>query len=168
VSGLSGPVLLEKSHDFLEFGCGKEPLNSFIARHALANQANGISRTFVGLEGNRVIGYYSLALSSILYDEAPKRMAKGLAKHPIPILVMARFAVDKNFQKRGIGTGLFNDALKLCIGVSKEADVRAFMVHAKDEEARSLDARFGMVECPKNSMHLYFLMKDVGRFVNSD
>lgn len=63
------------------FDCGKEPLN-----------------TFVGLDGDRVIGYYSFAVGSILYDEAPERMAKGLAKHPIPILLMARYAVDKNYQ----------------------------------------------------------------------
>jgi GNAT superfamily N-acetyltransferase len=165
VSRFTGPVLLDKSHDFLEFECGKEPLNTFLARHALANQANGSARTFVGLDGNRVIGYYSLAVSSILYDDAPERMAKGLARHPIPILLMARFAVDKDYQGQGVGKGLFKDALKRCLSVAKEAGVRAFMTHAKDEEARSLYLRFGMLECPTNPLHLYFLMKDVERFV---
>ncbi len=165
MSRFSGPILLDKSHDFLEFDCGKAPLNTFLARHALANQANGSARTFVGLEGNRVIGYYSLAVGSILYDDAPERMAKGLAKHPIPILLMARFAVDKNYQGQGIGKGLFKDALKRCLNVSKDAGVRAFMTHAKDDEAKSLYLRFGMVECPTNDLHLYFLMKDVERFV---
>ncbi len=165
MSGFSGPVLLEKSHDFLEFDCGKEPLNTFLLRHALANQANGSARTFVGLDGKRVIGYYSLAVGSILYDEAPERMAKGPAKHPIPILLMARFAVDLSYQGQGVGKGLFKDALKRCLGVSKEAGVRAFMVHAKDEDARGLYIRFGMSPCPANSFHLYFLMKDVEMFV---
>ena len=167
MSRFSGPVLLDRSHDFLHFDCGKEPLNTFLVRHALANQANGRARTFVGLDGSQVIGYYSLAIGSILYDDAPERMAKGLAKHPIPIILMARFAVDKHYQGQGVGKGLFKDAMKRCLGVSKDAGVRAFMVHAKDEEARSLYTRFGMAECPSNSMHLYFLMKDVERFVNS-
>jgi GNAT superfamily N-acetyltransferase len=165
VSRFSGPVLLDKSHDFLDFDCGNDPLNSFLVRHALANQANGSARTFVGLDENRVIGYYSLAVGSILYDEAPERMAKGLARHPIPILLMARFAVDLNYQGQGVGKGLFKDALKRCLRVAKEAGVRAFMTHAKDEKAKSLYLRFGMVECPANPLHLYFLMKDVERLV---
>ncbi|MFZ4508192.1 MAG: GNAT family N-acetyltransferase [Fimbriimonas sp.] len=165
MSRFTGPVLLKRSHDFLEFDCGKEPLNTFLIRHALANQANDSARTFVGIEGNRVIGYYSLAVSSVLYDEAPERMAKGLAKHPIPILLMARFAVDKNYQGQGVRKGLFKDALKRCLSVAQEAGVRAFMTHAKDEDAKRLYLRFGMQECPSNPMHLYFLMKEVERFV---
>jgi GNAT superfamily N-acetyltransferase len=166
VSQFTGPLALQKSHDFLDFDCGKEPLNTFLARHALANQGNGSARTFVGLDGNRVIGYYSLAVSSILYDDAPERMAKGLARHPIPILLMARFAVDLDYQGKGVGKGLFKDALKRCLNVAKDAGVRAFMTHAKDEEARALYLRFGMIECPTNPLHLYFLMKDVERFIS--
>ena len=163
-----GPVLLEKTHDYLDFDCGKEPLNTFLVRHALANQANDSARTFVGLHGNRVVGYYSLAVSAVLYEEAPERMAKGLARHPVPILLMARFAVDKDFQGKGIGTGLFKDALKRCLNISREAAVRAFMVHAKDEEAKALYQRYGMLECPVNPFHLYFLMKDIGRFLRPE
>ena len=165
MSRFTGPVLLDKSHEFLEFDCGKEPLNTFLQRHALANQANGSARTFVGLEGNRVIGYYSLAVGSVLYDEAPDRMAKGLARHPIPILLMARFAVDRGYQGLGVGRGLFKDALKRSLGVAKDAGVRAFMTHAKDDAARALYLRFGMQECPANPLHLYLLMKDVERSI---
>ncbi len=156
-----GPVLLAKTHDYLEFDCGKEPLNTFLTRHALANQANDSARTFVGLDGNLVVGYYSLAVSSVNYAEAPERMAKGLARHPIPVLLMARFAVDKSYQGKGVGSGLFKDALKRTLNVSHEAGVRAFMVHAKDEEARAMYQHFGMLECPTNPFHLYFLMKDI-------
>ncbi|MCU0315286.1 MAG: GNAT family N-acetyltransferase [Fimbriimonadaceae bacterium] len=162
----SGPVLLTKSHDFLDFDCGKEPLNTFLTRHALANQANGSARIFVGLHNNRVVGYYSLAVGSVLFDEAPERMAKGLAKHPIPILLMARFAVDKEFQGRGIGKGLFKDALKRSLSVAREAGVWAFMTHAKDDDAKALYLRMGMQECPSNPLHLYLLMKDVERVVS--
>jgi GNAT superfamily N-acetyltransferase len=161
MSRFTGPVLLDKSHDFLLFDCGKEALNTFLTRHALANQANGSARTFVGLYENRVVGYYSLAVGSILFDEAPERIAKGLARHPIPVLLMARFAVDRNFQGMGIGGGLFKDALKRCLHVAKNAGVRAFMTHAKDEDAKSFYLRFGMIECPANPLHLYLLMKDV-------
>lgn len=165
MSRFSGPVLLDKSHDFLEFDSGSEPLNTFLVRHALANQANGSARTFVGLDGDLVIGYYSLAVGSVLYDEAPERMAKGLARHPIPVLLMARFAVDKNYQGQGVGKGLFKDALKRCLTVAKDAGVRALMTHAKDEGAKTFYLRFGMAECPANPLHLYLLMNDVERLV---
>lgn len=165
MSEFSGPVLLDRSHDFLGFDCGSEPLNSFLVRHALANQANGSAKTFVGLSENRVVGYYSLAVGSVLYDEAPERMAKGLARHPIPILLMARFAVDEAFQGKGIGKGLFKDALKRCLNVSGQAGVRAFMTHAKDEQARSVYVKRGMLECPSNPLHLYLLIKDIEKSV---
>lgn len=165
MSRFTGPYPLEKSHDFLAFDCGKEPLNTFLTRHALANQTNGSARTFVGLDENRVVGYYSLAASSVLYDDAPERMAKGLARHPIPILLMARFAVDVAYQGQGIGKGLFKDALKRCLTVARAACVRAVMTHAKDEDAKSLYLRFGMTVCPSNPLHLYLLMKDVERLL---
>lgn len=168
MSAFSGPVLLEKSHDFIGFDCGKEPLNSFLVRHALANQANDSARTFVGLDGNRVIGYYSLAVSAVLYDDAPDRMAKGLARHPVPILLMARFAIDKDYQGQGVGSGLFKDAIKRCLNVSRQAPVRAFMVHAKDEDAKRLYLRYGMLECEANPFHLYFLMKDIEALLRSE
>jgi len=161
----SGPVLLERTHDLAEFDCGNEPLNTFLQRHALANQANGSARTFVALVENRVVGYYSLAVGAIEHGEAPERMAKGLARHPIPVLLMARFAVDNGYQGRGLGKGLFKDALQRCIGVSKQAGVRALMTHAKDEDAKRFYIRFGMLECPTNPLHLYLLMKDVERFL---
>ncbi len=168
MSQFQGPVLLEYAHDYLDFDCGKEPLKTFLLRHALANQANDSARTFVGLDGNRVVGYYSLAVSAVLYEDAPERMAKGLARHPIPILLMARFAVDKAYQGQGIGSGLFKDALKRCLNVSRQAAVRAFMVHAKDEEAKVLYLRFGMLECPANPFRLYYLMKDIERLLRPD
>lgn len=161
MSRFAGPVLLAKSHDFLEFDCGNAPLNTFLVRHALANQANGSARTFVGLDGNRVAGYYSLAVSSVAVGDAPERMAKGLARHPIPILLMARFAVDLSYQGQGIGQGLFKDALKRCLSVSRDAGVRAVMTHAKDDAAKAFYVKFGMLECPTNPLHLYMLLKDV-------
>lgn len=161
----SGPVLLDRTHDILQFDCGSDPLNTFLKRHALANQANGSARTFVGLVDNRVIGYYSLAVGALEHGEAPERMAKGLARHPIPVLLMARFAVDKDYQGHGLGKGLFKDALQRCLGVSKEAGVRAVMTHAKDEDAKKFYVRFGMQECPTNPLHLYLLTKDVERLL---
>lgn len=167
MSQFTGPILLDNSHEINGFDCAKEPLNAFLVRNAITNQANGSSRTFVGLSGNRVVGYYSLAVSSILHEDAPDRMAKGLARHPIPIVLMARFAVDKGYQGLGIGKGLYKDALKRCLNISGEAGVRAFMTHAKDEEAKALYLKLGMTECPNNPLHLYLLMKDLRHMLSA-
>ena len=161
MSELFGPVLLTKAHDFLDFDCGKEPLNIFLNRHALANQANNSARTFVVLEENLVVGYYSLAVSAVLFDDAPSRMTKGLARHPVPIILMARFAVSVSHQGKGIGRAMFKDAIKRALWVSKEAAARAFVVHAKDDDACGLYRHFQMEPYPTNPYHFFFLMKDI-------
>jgi hypothetical protein len=78
VSRFNGPLPLEKSHDFLEFDCGKEPLNTFLIRHALANQNNGSARTFVGLDENRVVGYYSLAVFTTMHLTGWQKGLQGI------------------------------------------------------------------------------------------
>lgn len=166
MSGLAGPVPLTREHSVEGFDCGKEPLNTFLTRHALANQGNDSARTFVALDGPLVVGYYSLAASAVIHESAPLRMGKGLARHPIPIVLMARFAVDLNYQRRGIGSALFKDALRRTLSVAQDAAVRAFVVHAKDEEARALYERYGMQPFEENPFHLYFLLKDIARALN--
>lgn len=163
MSRIERPTPLCKDHDFLGFDCGSAPLNTYLVRHALANQANNSARTFVTLSGDRVIGYYSLAASAVECDDAQSRMAKGLARHPIPVILMARFAVDKAFQRRGVGASLFRDAIARCMNVSRDIGARAFIVHAKDDEAKAFYERFGMKPFPANEFHLFLLMKDVER-----
>jgi GNAT superfamily N-acetyltransferase len=108
-----------------------------------------------------VIAYYSLAAGAIEYQQAPERMSKGLAKHPVPILLMARFAVDKNYHGKGLGSALLKDAIMRYLNVCNEIGARAFVVHAKDEQTKAFYERFGMTTFPNNSSHLYYLKKDI-------
>lgn len=113
-----------------------------------------------------MVAYTSLAASAVVHEEAPERMAKGLARHPIPAVLMARFAVDRRFQGQGLGGAMFKDALRRTLRAADEIGARAFVVHAKDEEARAFyEGRFGMQPFPQNRLHLYLLMKDVERIV---
>src|SRR5438309_2135439 len=91
---LQGPVPLEKSHDVDQFDCGAAPLNDYLRKYAWQNQQNRSARTYVALRGNRVVGYYSLAAGSVERDDVTPRVAKGLAKHPVPIILLARLGVD--------------------------------------------------------------------------
>ncbi len=96
---LRGPEPLAPGHDVSSFDCGSDALNRFLRRHALDNQRNQSSRTYVALRGEtRVVGYYSLAAASAEFDAVPARLAKGLARHPIPLTLLARLAVDRDEQ----------------------------------------------------------------------
>ena len=158
---LERPVLFAREHETAPFDCGKEPLNRFLKGFALANQASGSSRTYVAMVDGRVIGYYSLTPSSVSPSDAPERVSQGQALHEIGVVLMARFAVDLEFQGRGIGRSLFLDALGRVVQASDVIGGRAFLVHAKDEEAKAFYMKFNMMPAPGNSLHLYLLLKDV-------
>lgn len=158
-----GPVLLDKSHHVSGFDCGKDELNRFLVKNALHNQSADSARTFVTLREDRVVGYYSLATSAVAYEGAPSRMSTGLARHDIPVILMARFAVDRDSQGCGLGKALFKDALKRHLKVVSDVGARAFVVHAKDDEAKSFYEYLGMQQFPGNPLHLFYLQKDIVR-----
>lgn len=160
-ASLSLPVLLTKQHELTGFDCGKTPLNDFLIKYALQNQGSGGARTYVLTRGNRVIGYYSLAPASIAPEDAPARVMKGQGRYPVPVILMARFALDMTEQGKGYGKILFRDALRRALAGSEAIGGRAFLVHAKDEDARAFYARFGMEASPTNPLHLLLLFKDI-------
>ncbi len=158
---LQPPVLLTKNHEIAGFNCGKLPLNDFLIKYALQNQASGGARTYVLVRRNRVIGYYSLAPASVMPEDAPARVMKGQARYPVPVVLMARFAVDQSEQGKGLGKGLLRDALHRALQGSEAIGGRAFLVHAKDEDARAFYQKFGMQPSPTNALHLFLLFKDI-------
>src|SRR5579859_3843624 len=134
---LNSPVLLTKAHEIAGFDCGKPPLNDFLVKYALQNQASGGARTYVMTRGNRVIGYYSLAPASVSPEDAPSRVLKGQGRYPVPVILMARFAVDISEQGKDLGKALLSDALRRALQGADAIGGRAFLVHAKDEDART-------------------------------
>lgn len=164
---LSSTVLLDKEHDLASFNCGKVPLNDFLIKFALQNQASGGARTYVLARGKQVIGYYSLAPASVLLEDAPLRIVKGQGRYPVPVILMARFALDLKEQGKGIGKILFRDALLRALAGSEAIGGRALLVHAKDEEARTFYACFGMEESPTDPLHLFLLFKDIRKSLNA-
>lgn len=158
---LNEPILLAKSHIIADFDCGKPPLNDFLIKYALQNQASGGARTYVLTRAERVIGYYSLAPASISPDDAPARVMKGQGRYPVPVILMARFAIDSGEQGKGLGKAMFRNALRRSLAGAETIGGRAFLVHAKDEEARTFYLKFGMEESPTNPLHLLLLFKDI-------
>ena len=108
-----------------------------------------------------MVGYYTLVVGQVEYDDAPERLTKGLARHPVPIMLLARLAVAVSWQGKGLGGGLLKDAMARTAQAADIAGIRAFAVHAKDDEAKSFYERFDFMPSPSDPYHLFRLMKDV-------
>ena len=152
---------LGRQHVIEDFDCGKEPLNRLLIRNALQNQYASASQTYVLVSNGRVIGYHTLVVGEVGFSAAPERLTKGLARHSVPIMLLARLAVSREFQGRGIGQALLKDALLRTLQAADIAGIRAFAVHAKDDEARAFYEHFDFVASPSDPMHLFLLLKDV-------
>lgn len=136
-------------------------MNEFLRRHAWPSQRAGSSRTYVSCRGRRVVGFYSLAYGSIEHERAVSRVRKGLARHAIPVMLLARLGVDERERGRGLGRGLLRDAVLRTLQAAEIAGLRAIIVHAKDEAARAFYRRFGFESSPLDEFHLMLLLKDV-------
>lgn len=156
---------LRREHSLDGFDYGQPDLNSWLRKHALQNQGSNAAQTYVGLADGAVIGYYSLVVGQVEYADAPERLQKGLARHPVPIMLLARLAVHKDWQKRGVGRALLRDAVLRTLQAAEIAGIRALAVHAKDDAARQYYEQFDFAPSPSDPLHLFVLLKDVRRLV---
>jgi GNAT superfamily N-acetyltransferase len=152
---------LRREHDTSVFSSGEESLDRFLDRHAFTNQQAGGSTTYIALSGDRIVGFHSLAVGQVLYEDAPERLAKGLARHPVPVMLLARLAVDRDWQGKGLGAGLLKDALLRTVQAADIVGIRALIVHAKNDRARLLYEHFGFQPSPTDPYHLFRLLKDI-------
>jgi predicted N-acetyltransferase YhbS len=158
---LTPPVLLTKDHDRNSFDCGVLALNDYLKKYALQNQKKHAARTYVATRGNRIVGYYSLAYGSVSLEEAPQNVKSGLPRHPIPVILLARLAVDSAEHGRGLGAALLKDALLRTIQAAEIAGLRAMLVHAKDDSAKSFYGKFGFEPSPIDAYHLFLSLSDI-------
>lgn len=156
---------LDRSHAVDAFDCGEPALTRFLTRFALSSQQSNAAATYVGLADDQVIGFYSLVVGEVQYEGAPERLTKGLAQHPVPLMLLARLAVDQAWQGRGIGAGLLKDAMLRTLQAADIAGIRALAVHAKDEGARAFYQHFDFIDSPSDPLHLFLLIKDLRRHV---
>jgi len=152
---------LRREHDLSQFDCGNATLNIWLQKFAWTNQQADSAKTYVALAGNRVAGYYALTTGSVHRHESPERIAKGLANHPIGIVLLARLAVDNAQQGKGLGKALLFDALTRIEKAAEIVAVRAVMVHAIDEAARRFYEHFEFEPSPVDPFQLLLLLKDL-------
>lgn len=130
-------------------------------RFALPSQLSNSSRTYLALADDVVVGFYTLVFGDVCYDDAPERLRKGVARHPIPLMILARLAVSRPWAGKGLGSGLLKDAMLRTLEAAEIAGLRAFAVHAKDDEAQAFYKRFDFTASPSDPKHLFVLLKDI-------
>ena len=145
---LWAPQPLTARHLLDTFDCGEPSLDEWLKRRALANQLGGASRTFVVADAeDRVVGYYSLAAGAVSRNLATGGVRRNMPD-PVPVLVLARLAVERNAQGMQLGAALLQDAVNRAVSVSQNAGVRALLVHALDDKAKQFYLHYGLVESP--------------------
>jgi GNAT superfamily N-acetyltransferase len=152
---------LSRHHAVDDFDCGEEALNTFLQRFAFPSQQASASQTYIGLADGCLIGFYTLVVSEVSCSDAPERLKKGLARHPIPLMLLARLAVSQTWQGKGVGAGLLKDAMLRTLQAADIAGIRALAAHAKNDVARDFYGHFGFIPSPTDPLHLFILTKDL-------
>ncbi len=154
---------LTKQHDRQSFDCGQPALNDYLKRFARQNDQLDMGRTYVAVEPGSatILGFYTLSSGQVPVDALPLSESKGLPRHPIPVVLLARLAVDRRHQKQGIGEFLLVDALRGAAQTSETVAVRAIAVDAKDESARAFYQHFGFLAFKDDPLHLFLPMETI-------
>jgi GNAT superfamily N-acetyltransferase len=159
---------LTKDHNLSSFDCGTTSLNEWLQRFAWQNRQADAAKVYVAhRRDDVVVGYHSLTASSVRRDDAPARVAKGLANHPIGVALLGRLAVDRGQKGRGLGGALLLDALMRTAQAADTIGIRALLVHAIDEDAKRFYLHFNFEPAPVDPMHLMLLMKDLRALVKA-
>jgi GNAT superfamily N-acetyltransferase len=157
---LSPPEPLSDRHEIGEFNSGEASLDDWLRRRAGANQVSGASRTYVLCEKKRVVGYYALASGAIAVESATGRLRRNMPD-PVPVVVLARLAVDRGWQGKGIGRALFRDAARRVTNAADAIGIRGIVVHAISPEAKRFYLALGFDPSPREPMLLMVTLADV-------
>ena len=154
----SAPQPLSAEHRVDGFACGESSLDEWLRRRALSNQTTGASRTFVVTDdSNQVVAYYALATGAVAHHDASGRIRRNMP-NPVPVMVLARLAVDQRYQGHKLGAAMLKDAVQRTLAVSQTAGVRALLVHALNESSRQFYMHYGFESSPVNPMTMMLLL----------
>jgi GNAT superfamily N-acetyltransferase len=150
---IGAPEPLTADHSLAGFASGVASLDDWLRRRALPNQASGASRTFVVCDDGAVIAYCALAASAVAADASPGRFRRNMPD-PIPVVVLARLAIARGHQSRGLGRALFRDAAQRVIHAADAIGIRGMLVHAISDDAKAFYLRLGLLPSPIEPMTL--------------
>ena len=154
---------LERGHDRGEFRCGQEPLDNFLCALVTQYEKRRLGRTYVAVRpgAKRVLGYYTLASGAVAFEKLPARAGKNLPRHPVPVILLARLAVDESVHGQGLGRFLLVDALRRCLSLGQQLGVHAVEVDAIDDQARAFYEHYGFAALGDDPLHLYLPLATV-------
>jgi GNAT superfamily N-acetyltransferase len=165
---LSAPEKLRFDHDLSEFECGEPALDDWLRRRAWQNEESGASRTYVVCSGKQVVGYYALAVGAVAHEQSPGRVRRNMPD-PVPVMIIGRLAVHRDYQGRKIGPALLRDAVLRTLQAAEIAGIRAILVHAISDRARQFYEACGFSPSPMDTMTLMITMVEAVKvFVGKD
>jgi GNAT superfamily N-acetyltransferase len=164
---IGAPEKISTEHDVSGFDSGEPALDDWLRRRSLPNEASGASRTYVVCAGERVVGYYTLAVGAVARGDAPGRIGRN-APDPVPVMVLGRLAVDRAFQGRHIGTGLLRDAVLRTVQAAKIAGIRAILVHAISEAAKRFYEGYGFIGSPVDPLTVMIPVAEAVKVLGGD
>jgi GNAT superfamily N-acetyltransferase len=148
---------LGRLHQREQFACGQPALDDFLRTLVSQYEKRRLGKTYVAVRPSEalVLGYYTLASGAVSFAHLPKSAAKKLPKHPVPVALLARLAVDRSMQGKGLGAALLVDALRRVLDLAKQLGIHAVEVDAIDETARAFYEKFGFMTLLDSQLHLY-------------
>jgi predicted N-acetyltransferase YhbS len=161
---LTAPAPLGPQHELDAFTSGVAPLDEWLKRRARRNEVEGASRTFVCCAGRRVIGYYSLSAASVLREAATSKVRRNMPE-PVPTVLIGRLAVDQAWQGQGLGADLLRNAVLRVVAAAETVGVRAILVHALSEQAKTFYEKHGFRTSPVEPMTLMITVGEAQRML---
>jgi GNAT superfamily N-acetyltransferase len=161
---------LRRGHDRSGFDCGEPDLNEFLRKHAGQNQRKKLSTTYVAVEAGMsdVLGYYSISSGQIEGEDLSDEQRAGLPRYPVPAVKLARIAIDRRVQGRGLGRSLMIDALRRILAVAEIVGIHAVEVDAMSPVARDFYLKLGFQPLQDDELHLYISLRTVARLFDAE
>jgi GNAT superfamily N-acetyltransferase len=157
---IGGPEKLRSDHDLSQFESTEPTLDDWLKRRAAFNEASGASRTYVvTVKSNVVVGFYALAAGAVQREHTPRKVGEKMPQ-PVPVILLGRLAVHRDYQGRGIGRGLLRDAILRTLQAADIAGIRAILVHAISEDAKRFYERAGFSVSPLDPMMLMITLAE--------
>ncbi len=156
-------------HKRTGFDCGQPALNDFLRTLVTQYEKRRLGKTFVAVradEGKKVVGYYTLAAGAVAFSDVPDEVGCKLPRHPVPVILLARLAVDRSVQEHGLGTELLRDALRRALGLSSALGVFAVEVLAIDEKATTFYPKLGFMSLLDDPRHMYLPIRTIEQAID--
>jgi predicted N-acetyltransferase YhbS len=155
---------LGDDHRLKDFDCGVDALNRWLRQSARVAAASGTAATYVLCRGERVVGYYALAMSAVGHERAPSRLRRGMPD-PVPVVLLARLALDQAEKGGSLGGHLLVDALTRCVRGGNEFGARAIVVDALSPDAADFYRHLGFRDLDER--RLWRRLTDIAQAVGS-